>query len=39
MIEYYHRYVFAQINGPKFNALLDVEPIRPGEGEAALPLN
>jgi hypothetical protein len=34
VIEYYHRYVFAQINGPKFNALLDVEPIRPGEGEA-----
>jgi len=34
MLEYYHRYVFAQINGPKFNALLDLEPIRPGEGEA-----
>ncbi len=34
VIEYYHRYVFAQINGPKFNVLLDVEPIRPGEGEA-----
>lgn len=34
VIEYYHRYVFAQINGPKFNALLDLEPIRPGEGEA-----
>jgi hypothetical protein len=33
-IEYYHRYVFAQINGPKFNVLLDLEPIRPGEGEA-----
>jgi hypothetical protein len=32
--EYYHRYVFAQINGPKFNTLLDLEPIRPGEGEA-----
>lgn len=32
--EYYHRYVFAQINGPKLNVLLDVEPIRPGEGEA-----
>jgi hypothetical protein len=32
--EYYHRYVFAQINGPKFNVLLDLEPIRPGEGEA-----
>lgn len=34
VIEYYHRYVFAQINGPKFNALLDLESIRPGEGEA-----
>ena len=34
VIEYYHRYVFAQINGPKFNVLLDVEPMRPGEGEA-----
>ena len=33
--EYYHRYVFAQINGPKINALLDVEPIRPGEEECA----
>jgi hypothetical protein len=32
--EYYHRYVFAQINGPKFNTLLDLEPIRPGEAEA-----
>lgn len=34
VIEYYHRYVFAQINGPKFNTLLDLEPIRPGEAEA-----
>lgn len=34
VIEYYHRYVFAQINGPKINVLLDLEPIRPGEGEA-----
>jgi hypothetical protein len=33
-IQYYHRYVFAQINGPKLNVLLDLEPIRPGEGEA-----
>src|SRR6266436_945016 len=32
--EYYHRYVFAQINGPKLNVLLDLEPIRPGEAEA-----
>jgi hypothetical protein len=34
VIEYYHRYVFAQINGPKINVLLDLEPIRPGEAEA-----
>ena len=34
VIEYYHRYVFAQINGPNLNVLLDLEPIRPGEGEA-----
>lgn len=36
--EYYHRYVFAQINGPKINALLDLEPIRPGEDECAAAL-
>jgi hypothetical protein len=36
--EYYHRYVFAQINGPKLNVLLDVEPIRPGEDECAAAL-
>jgi hypothetical protein len=34
VIEYYHRYVFAQINGPKMNVLLDLEPIRPGEDES-----
>jgi hypothetical protein len=34
VIEYYHRYVFAQINGPTINVLLDLEPIRPGEAEA-----
>jgi hypothetical protein len=34
VVEYYHRYVFAQINGPTFNTLLDLEPIRPREGEA-----
>ena len=36
--EYYHRYVFAQINGPKLNVLLDLEPIRPGEEEAGAAL-
>jgi len=34
VIEYYHRYVFAQINGPKLNVLLDLEPIGPAEAEA-----
>jgi hypothetical protein len=33
VIEYYHRYVFAQINGPQISVLLDIEPIRPGEEE------
>jgi hypothetical protein len=36
--EYYHRYVFAQINGPKINLLLDVEPVRPGEDECGAAL-
>lgn len=36
--EYYHRYVFAQINGPKMNFLLDLEPVRPGEEEAGAAL-
>jgi hypothetical protein len=36
--EYFHRYVFAQINGPKINVLLDIEPIRPGEEECAAAL-
>jgi hypothetical protein len=38
VIEYYHRYVFAQINGPKINALLDLEAIRPGEEECGAAL-
>jgi hypothetical protein len=38
VIEFYHRYVFAQINGPKLNVLLDLEPIRPGEAEASAAL-
>lgn len=36
--EYYHRYVFAQINGPTMNVLLDLEPIRPGEEECTAAL-
>lgn len=36
--EYYHRYLYAQINGPKINVLLDLEPIGPGEEECAAAL-
>lgn len=32
--EYYHRQVYAQMQGPDFSVILDVEPIRPGEDEA-----
>ncbi len=34
VLEYYHRQVYAQIHGPEFSVILDVEPIRPGEEEA-----
>ena len=33
--QYYHRYVFAHLSGPKVNLVLDVEPILPGEEECA----
>jgi hypothetical protein len=36
--QYYHRYVFAHLSGPKFNLLLDVEPMLPGEDECAAAL-
>jgi hypothetical protein len=36
--EYYHRQVYAHINGPAFSAVLDVEPIEPGEDESAAAL-
>jgi len=36
--EYYHRQVYAQMQGPDFSVILDVEPIRPGEDEAAAAL-
>jgi hypothetical protein len=36
--QYYHRYVFAHLGGPKFNLVLDVEPILPGEEECAAAL-
>jgi len=35
VVEYYHRQVYAQIHGPDFSVILDLEPIRPGEDEAA----
>jgi hypothetical protein len=36
--EYYHRQVYAQLHGPHLSILLDLEPIRPGEDEAAAAL-
>jgi hypothetical protein len=36
--EYYHRQVYAQLHGPHWSTILDLEPIRPGEDEAAAAL-
>jgi len=36
--EYYHRQVYAQLKGPDLSTLLDLEPVRPGEDEAAAAL-
>lgn len=36
--EYYHRQVYAQLHGPELSTILDLEPIRPGEDEAAAAL-
>lgn len=36
--EYYHRQVYAQIHGPHLSVILDIEPVRPGEEEAAAAL-
>jgi hypothetical protein len=36
--EFYHRQVYAQVQGPDFSTILDLEPIRPGEDEAAAAL-
>lgn len=36
--EYYHRQVYAHISGPHLSTILDVEPILPGEEEAAAAL-
>jgi len=33
--QYYHRQVYAQMHGPDFSVILDLEPVRPGEDEAA----
>lgn len=38
LTEYYHRQVYAQLHGPEFSIILDLEPIRPGEDEAAAAL-
>jgi hypothetical protein len=35
VIEYYHRQVYAHLSGPNLAAILDIEPIRPGEDEAS----
>lgn len=36
--EYYHRQVYAQMHTPELSTILDLEPIRPGEDEAAAAL-
>jgi hypothetical protein len=36
--EYYHRHVYAQLPGPSLSVVLDLEPIRPKEEEAAVAL-
>ena len=36
--EFYHRMVYAQIQGPDFSVVLDLEPIGPGEDECAAAL-
>lgn len=36
--EYYHRQVYAQMHTPQLSVILDLEPIRPGEDEAAAAL-
>ena len=36
--EYHHRYVVAQLNGPKINVVLDLETIRPGKAECGAAL-
>jgi len=38
VIEYYHKQVYCQISGPHLSSILDVEPQRAGEEEAATAL-
>lgn len=38
VVESYRRRVWAQVHGPKFSVLLDLEPIHPGEDECAAAL-
>jgi hypothetical protein len=38
VVEFYHRMVYAQIHGPKFSVILDLEPVRAGEDECAAAL-
>lgn len=38
VLEYYHRQVYAHMSGPRLSVILDIEPIRPGEEEAAAAL-
>ena len=38
VVEFYHRMVYAQIHGPSFSVVLDLEPVRPGEDECAAAL-
>jgi hypothetical protein len=33
--QYYHKQIYAQLSGPQMSAVLDVEPLRPGEEECA----
>jgi hypothetical protein len=37
-IQYYHKQVYAQLSGPRLSAILEVEPMRPGEEECAAAL-
>ena len=38
VVEFYHRLVYAQLQGPKFSVVLDLEPLGPGEEECAAAL-